>query len=495
MKNFRRVVVLALSAMMVLSLAACGKKDKGAITAPPITELRIGTWWLQYYDSTCTALTDDPSYVAEFVEPAGWAAMTEEQKADEKTSYEHNQKVAQMKLDVVRELEKKYGMNLVWDNLTYTGVTDSIDNSIKAGKPDCGAYLVELAFGIPAQVNNYAADLRALLDDETVTGDKTWLKDLLGDQKHVQFLDLGDNRACIFKRVTAQSAVEGTYPLGFNVQKIKAANLEDPRELYAKGQWTWDKFFEYCKKLTDKENGEYGFSGFVGEVATAFILSNGSNIAAGQTEALTSAKTAEALEKVVELYKNYSYPYDYEGEPWNSMRFCYKEGHSAFFEIAAWIADTDKDYDPAGDLGVTLPFDTAYVPWPVGPSGDQATNFHKVTAGEYYIIPATLSKDDQLKVFNMLCDYWNWYNGDVSLRDAKHTLSWWYKSTAKDPQLQVDNFNVMQEMGMHEINELGMNLGVNYDWNALLKEEVTVAQFQETYKQEVQDALNKYYGK
>ncbi len=493
MKNFRRIVVLALSAMMVLSMAACGKKNNGGpIVAPPITELRIGTWWLQYYDSTCQVVTDDPSYVAEFKDDEKW---TEEKRADEKISFEHNQNVAKLKLENIRKIEQKYGKQLIWDNLTYTGVKDSVENSIKAGVPDCGAYLVELAFGIPAQMNNYAADLKALYEDESVTGDKSKLKDLIETQKNVSYLNIGDGKACLISKVNAEAQVGSTYPLGFNVQKLEAAGLEDPRKLYARGEWTWDKFFEYCKKLTDKENGEYGFSGFVGEVATAFILSNGSSIAAGTTETLSSAKTGEALEKVVELYTKYSYPYDYEGEAWNSMRFCYKEGHSAFFEIAAWIADTEKDYDPAGDVGKTLPFDTAYVQWPIGPSGDQATNYQKVTAGEYYLIPATLSKEDQLTVFNMLYDYWNWYNDDYSLRDNKHTLSWWYKATATDPTLQVENFAVMQDLGKHEVNELGMNLGVEYDWNSLLKGEVTVAQFQETYKQQVQDALNKYYGK
>jgi len=38
------------------------------------------------------------------------------------------------------------------------------------------------------------------------------------------------------------------------------AKLEDPRSLYYKGEWTWDKFVEYAKKLTDKSKDKWGVS-------------------------------------------------------------------------------------------------------------------------------------------------------------------------------------------------------------------------------------------
>jgi hypothetical protein len=51
----------------------------------------------------------------------------------------------------------------------------------------------------------------------------------------------------------------------------------------------------------------------------------------------------------------------------------------------------------------------------------------------------------------------------------------------------------MFDVGSREIFELWNNLGFFYDFNSLIEGSVTPAQFQETYKQQVQDALDAYF--
>ncbi len=46
---------------------------------------------------------------------------------------------------------------------------------------------------------------------------------------------------------------------------------------------------------------------------------------------------------------------------------------------------------------------------------------------------------------------------------------------------------------MHEAFDLWQNLGIEYDWDSFLFGEVTPAQFQETYKQQIQSELDGYF--
>lgn len=490
MKKMKNLLALILALVLVFTLAACNKEGSdtptstaGAEETKEATEattptaepasstdekriINIGTWWTQYYDSSHTSVEDDPSY--------------------------SGLEVAHLKFDNVAKIEQRYNVEFYWKNLTYAGVQESINNSILAGTPDCDIYLVELSFGIPAALNGLATDMKAvLLPDD----------DLFTTQKNIKYLDLGDGKAMLLKRVEAASTVEATYPLGFNMQMLEDNNLEDPRELYARGEWTWDKFIEYCKVLTQDTDGDgqidqYGYCGFQNETFEQLLMSNGAHVAATKKEELSSAATGEVLQMIYDMYNVYNvcYPYDFtSGDDATTMRGQYREGNIGFFPIAAWIAADKADYDYTGANGYTLSFDTAYVQWPVGPSGNKETNAGKVSAGEYYIIPAGVK--DPEKVYRVLYDMWNWYDGDTSIRDDEENLYWWYAVTASSEELQNQNFAVMQDVGSRETFELWNQLGIQYDLLSLIKGETTPAQFQETYKQQVQDALDTFFKK
>lgn len=225
------------------------------------------------------------------------------------------------------------------------------------------------------------------------------------------------------------------------------------------------------------------------------MMSNGATIAVGTTQTLDDAKTGEALQMLSDMYNVYNicYPYDYEGSPSDSMRNQYTQGNVGFFPIAAWIESGNNDYDWDLDGSAELPFDVVYVRWPVGPSGDQETNAGKnASSGEFYIIPAGIS--DPETVYNFLYDYWNWMDGDYSIRDSRETLHWWYDVTGNKEELKEANFGVMQECGNKTQLDLWNSMGISYDLQSVMKGEVTPAQFQETYKQQVQDGLDAYFN-
>ena len=504
--KLRKVLAVMLAAAMTFSMAACGNGgdttadptqapvesgDKTDTPSTPSTpagkneEIIIGSWWLQYYDSNNVADGDMA------VSP-DWVSAQEAPEDDEATkeTKAKNRNIAQLKWDNVTKIEQKYGVKFWWENLTYEGVTDSINTSILAGAPDCDIYLVDAGMAVPAQVNGLAIDLKTILPAD---------HDIFTEQKVASYYDLGDGKACIFYNVNAEGKVAATYPLAFNMQMLEDNNLEDPRELYKRGEWTWDKFIEYCQVLTqdtdgDGQNDQWGYCGFVGETFEQLMMANGANIARGTTETLSSAPIGETLQMVQDMYLTYNVcpPYDFEGEAWNSMRYFYREGTVGFFPIAVWIQNSNGDYS-AGSPETNLTWDTAFVRWPVGPSGNQETNAGKndIPSGAF-IIPAGVQEPE--KVFNVMYDFWNWFDGDTSIRDDKSALNWWYNENAFEEELQEANFAVMEDCGSHTTFDLWNSMGVGYDFNALLQGTVTPAQFQETYKQQVQDAIDSYFG-
>ncbi|MCR5584087.1 MAG: hypothetical protein K6F63_01475 [Lachnospiraceae bacterium] len=507
----KKIVAAVLSAAMVLSLAACGNKEVAptvvanndaastqtvnngdaastqtvnngdAASTKKLTGINIGSWWVQPYDSD-DKMEDADDWVTN-QDKEGDDAATLETKA-------FNRKVMQLKWDNVKKIEEKFGFKYYWQNLTYTGTKDSINQSIIAGTPDCELYLVDTSMGIPAQLNGLAVDLKKVLPADA---------DIFTNQNVIKYLDLGDGKASIIARVSAEKQVEGTYPLGFNMQLIEDAGLEDPRVLWEKGEWNWDTFIDYCETLTKDTDGDgqidqWGYCGYQAETFSELMMSNGANVAAGTKQTLDSPETIEVLQMYYDMYNTYNvcYPYDFDGTPSDSMRNQYTQGNIAFFPIAAWIAAGNKDYDYGDTVGTYLDWNTAYVRWPVGPHGDKDTNAGKnATSGEYYIIPEGVAEPE--KVYEFLYDYWNWFDGDTTIRDDKKILNWWYGVTSRDSELQDANFEVMNDCGLHTTFDLWSDSGVNYNFYGLMRGEITPSQFAETYKNEVQAFLDGYF--
>ena len=454
MKKFAALVLAMLMALSMVSFASADEPR----------HILIGTTWDLYWDSTHESIDANPYYTGTV--------------ADE------------MMFAKVAEVEEEWGVTFEYVNLLYAGAQESINTSIMAGTPDVDVYMIGLAIGAPAVANGYAVDLRDVLpaDHPVITG----------EDEVLTYIDVGYGAVSLLTNKNKENMGGSTYPLSFNLQMIEDANLEDPRDLVEAGEWTWDKFLEYCQVLTKDNDGDgvtdvYGFGGWPGDYFPLLVMSNGSYIAAGATENLSSPEVAETLQFMQDLYMNgYAYPIPAENG-WDICRYLYREGKVAFSPNAAWIMDANKDYGfQQGEDYPVLEFDMVFVPWPAGTNGDLETKAQKVTDSSCYMIPVGVEDPEQ--VFNVLYDILNWFNDDLSIRDDDEALGWWYGVTAKDVELQEHNFNVMYEMGQKQMLEMVNNLGFEMDIVGLLNGNYTVAQFQETYKQQVQDALDQLMG-
>ncbi len=257
----KRFTAMLLGLIMLMTVLA------GAAMADESRHLTFALWWDLYYDS------DDES----------WEANPSATGKDSEV----------MRFENVKNIEQTYNVTYEFVNATWAGVQDSINNSILAGEPDFDMYMVDLmAFGVHAVMNGLATDLRNVLDP-----DDPFLRH---EDPILDYIDLPDGSATLIYPKGAEDAVSSTNPLAFNKQMLEEANLEDPRDLYERGEWTWDKFREYCQVLTRDTDGDgvtdvYGYGAWIGDALPSWYMSNGTYMAATPQENLSSSEIGETL--------------------------------------------------------------------------------------------------------------------------------------------------------------------------------------------------------
>jgi len=344
--------------------------------------IKFGTWFDYYYDSTHTDIFDNPKM--------------------------NDPEIAQMRLDKIREIEQKYNVRLEITNLTFEGVQESINTSIMAGTPDFDVYQVDLSFGIPAILNGYGMALESFLPETS---------DIFNDTPIFRNFKMpGSDESFIFKESHDDYPA---YFLAFNMDMINANNLENPQDLWDRGEWTWDKWLEYLKILTKDTDGDgnidvYGYGGYHSELSDMILMSNNAHIAAGRTEQLTSPETIEALDFLYRLYhvENCARPWDWEtGDTWSVNLTPYLDGKLAFWTSAVWIM---ADFGNSSKTG----FEIGIVPFPVGPNGNKETNTMNALVGNWYMIPVGTERPEL--VYQVMYDFANWYNYDMAYADMTH---------------------------------------------------------------------------
>lgn len=476
-KSTKKLLSVIIAGSMVVSFAGCSNKAKETTadptTAPTTTDatatpeptkgaqtsgraeydsdgrriIKVGTWYEHYYTSDHDAIEDNPNVT--------------------------DVDAAQMQLDNMRAIEEKYNVKFQFVNLTWEGVIESINTSIMSGIPDCDIYEVDLQFGVPAVLNGYAMDI-----SEFAAADS----DVFTDQTVMTYLNIvNPDENFLFKPVSKSNQLGG-YPLCFNLDMIKEANLENPQDLWDRGEWTWDKFEEYLKVLTKDTNGDgatdvYGMSGWWTTILQNLLMSNGATIAGGTTEGLSSPASIEAMELIQRMYVEDKVAAPWNQDDWNFNNQWYAKKQSAFFTGAAWVF---SEFGISPDVG----FEIACVPWPVGPSGNAETNGQVYSGGNYYFIPNGVA--DAELVYNVYYDWTNWYDGDIELRDD---IEWF-----ENQMMTERNYQYLEWMGTKEVFDIWGNLGLtDFSMVPIMNGEQTAAQYAEATKNIVQDALDRYF--
>lgn len=123
----------------------------------------------------------------------------------------------------------------------------------------------------------------------------------------------------------ALGSAKSVYPyvLYYNKKMFKEAGLEDPWELYQKGQWTWEKFLEMAYMVTDISNSKFFFHN--DELMNWLCLNTVSGITLKDgvlTETMTSADFVSAVTQFQQnfLGENPISMFNSGGDPFKSGR-------------------------------------------------------------------------------------------------------------------------------------------------------------------------------
>jgi len=417
-------------------------------TADGRRHIIVACFYDRYYDSTHTSIFDNPNV--------------------------NDPETAQMTLDRVRYVEDKYNVFIEFVNMTWDGIIENIPISIMSGIPDADVYIGDTQFIIPAVLNGMATSL----EDMGIPADHDVFAPPGTSIVMESFKIPGQDKTYLFNTAGFNT---GMYMLGYNREMLQNHNLEDPQDLWDKGEWTWDVFREYCRILTDPTQDIYGYSGYWTNFLQSMLFANDTVFAGGPQQTVDSPKTMEVLNFIHELYNVDKTARPWNGDDWPINNSLFADGKSGFWISAFWI---NEEFG-----GLTTTFDIGMVPFPVGPQGNADTMATTNVSGNYYFIPRYIKDADE--VFNIIYDLENWFDGDLEYRDD---IQWWKDNMISEANIEYYT-KVAGRMGFDLLMDLGFGPSIPFMLTTTEgPPEYTPAQYAETYRQVFQDALDNYFG-
>jgi len=410
-----------------------------------IRHITMATWWDIFYDSSHQDIWDNPDVT--------------------------NVETAQMSMDALRRAEQEHNVYFEWVNMTWDGIVENIRISIMSGVPDAEIYMVDTQWGIPLALSGFATSLEEMGLEGT---------DVFGENLVMESLKLpGQDETYLFR---PSGFANNLYSLGYNKDMVAARGLEDPQDLWNRGEWTWDVWRHYIRELTDPTQDIYGYAGVFTVFSDMILWSNNAKIAGGPQQTLDSPEVMEVLQFIYDIYNvdRSARPWDPDVDFWDGNNSIYAEGRSAFWITAPWIHQ-DREVN----------FEFGIIPFPIGPSGDQATMATRGAEGNFFFIPRFIKNPRE--VYDAFYDYTNWFNFDTTFRDeAEHE---WPRNVYETEE----NWDIFMQMQNRQGFDFFRFLGLDFNLTLLMTytthdAEHTPASFVETYKQVLQDALDWYFN-
>ena len=397
----------------------------------------------------------------------------------------------------LKEIEEKYNVKFEYVRTTFDGIQISLDEGVLSGRPEADVYEADINFGMSYALNEYCYALEDIVPVDN---------DVFNKQEVFKSLKFpSQDKTYLWSLYREESNV---YVLGFNWTLLQAKGLENPQDLYDRGEWTWDVFLDYCTKLTDLSatTPVYGFTGLWTNDLNGFLRSNGAQIAGSPEGGLMTAATGEVLDVFKKLYVDLKVARPWNADDW-AINNRYNDGSAAFFTAANWILN-DSGSNYGGGMDYPLNFEIGVVPFPVGPSGNQEANYHHSVSGNYYMIPKGV--EDPAFVYKVFCELRDWYGGDYENTKAYDVLdpddvplTWSEQimiAAAHGNEQLADNNVRLYNMAMQKVSfdpweSMGINAGDSGDFSMvpIMNGEMTPAQFQETFKQPLAFALETVY--
>ncbi len=282
-------------------------------------------------------------------------------------------------------------------------------------------------------------------------------------------IDLSDDKwnKATSDRMTLGGKVYGVYtgatePRGllyFNKKVLADAGIDynEILDLQLSGQWTWDAFEEYLKKLTYDTDGDgindvYGLIGSGDDFYMLAVANNGGamfDIVDGKlTPTMNNDVVYEALNWAKRIWTTYTAPQP-EGTNWDWWKDAWKQGYCAFEMYQGYAG-----FNPGAGEFADMADPWGAVMFPVGPNGD---TYKHISSDNITVIPNIYDEDTTAKL-TFIYDMWTrptpGYDDDYSWIGDK------YNST---DARSVDETYAMMRENEHAVGNLCVNLGTQND--------------------------------
>ncbi len=383
---FVRITAIALVFMLMLTAASCGKKAStkktGGATAGEVSgsEIKVSQEFLDSLKgmSIKIAYPDKMRKPGEVAEDDAWAML-------------------------LTEVSNELGITIKEEYMFNKGNGSAFIADSLAGNDAGNIQMIWSTFAITGVRNNALA----YLDD----GAKEIGLDFKDEHYFTDLMKYGNLNG---KQYTLAYKILNLdhYAVYYNVNMVTVENkLEDPYEVYMRGEWTFDKFEEYAKKLTKYDSSGavtiYGANFPAAATLSQVIKANGGSFGkiTGEgtwQETLSDAKTVRAFEYLQKWF--YTDPcMNIPQGTWGTSFQQFWDGKAAMAIGSAQCAkDSVNRVLDEGGLGI--------VPLPVGPNGKQEDVFINDPAF-VFTIPATYQENvaEYLYVMDVITS--RWYNG------------------------------------------------------------------------------------
>lgn len=294
---------------------------------------------------------------------------------------------------------EKYSCEIEWIEYTWEERYTYLANLVLSGaSPDFTPAAAELfpmkaIKGVIAPVNDYVDYANPLWADMKEYAEKYFS---IGDRIYFILTDMTFDLVCPYNR-----------------RVMRECGFDDPAELYANDEWTWDVFKEMCLDFTDSDADRYALDGWY--FSLAFMHSSGVPTVGYDTTSgifvsnIDDPRLERAAQVLYDLNKaEVIYPY------WNnnwSIRNSIdgggmKNGYCLFQPISDW-AFTGPVEDISAVWGDVRENELMFVPMPRDPNGDgvyyqdiKSTGFALVTGGTNHDTAVLLAMCDRFKILD-----------------------------------------------------------------------------------------------
>jgi len=261
------------------------------------------------------------------------------------------------------EIFSKYNFTLTREKIcAWVDMAEEFTTQVISGTPACDIwYLYQDTVNEPLK-NNLLKDLSKV---KTVDfSEEKWNK---------QIKDIMTYNGGIYGMSTELEPRAGIF---YNKRIFEEAGIprDEPYDLQASGQWTWDKFEEYCEKLTQDIDNDgvtdiYAMASFSKDYLKLCAASNGAQFVSKDENGkyVNATKTQNFLDAanwgVSLIEKGYIQP-DPEGAAWDWFVTAFRDGECAMqtaevYTVSSFATSMDDEF--------------GFVMFPAGPNGDMAT--------------------------------------------------------------------------------------------------------------------------